>query len=65
MDIDQDRNRELPNSGSFEPSPPFDATQYRISLLEGIVRGEQVISDGRVVPHERARERMRRWLAHP
>lgn len=34
----------------------------RISILEGISRGELAIAEGRVVPHADARKRMARWL---
>jgi predicted transcriptional regulator len=34
----------------------------RIALLENIARGERAIEEGRVVPHEEAKRRMKRWL---
>jgi prevent-host-death family protein len=40
----------------------YDDLRRRISLLEGIARGERAIEDGRVVPHAKAKERMARWL---
>lgn len=40
----------------------YDALQRRMSLLEGIARGEKAIEDGRTVSHARARQRMARWL---
>jgi len=40
----------------------FDALQKRMSLLEGIARGERAIEDGRVVSHAQAKQRMARWL---
>lgn len=42
--------------------PSFEAMRDRISLLEGIARGEQAIEAGRVVTHEEAKKRMKRWL---
>jgi prevent-host-death family protein len=40
----------------------FEALNQRISLLEGIARGEQAIEQGRVLAHETAKSRMGRWL---
>jgi prevent-host-death family protein len=40
----------------------FEALQQRVSLLEGIARGERAIEQGRVVSHPKARARMARWL---
>ena len=41
----------------------FDGMQTRLSLLEGIARGEKAILEGRVIPHKEAKRRMARWLA--
>jgi prevent-host-death family protein len=41
----------------------FDALNQRISLLEGIARGEQAIDQGRILSHEDAKRRMGRWLS--
>lgn len=41
----------------------FEAMNERIALLENIARGERAIEEGRVVPHEEAKRRMKRWLA--
>lgn len=41
----------------------FDEMQTRLTLLEGIARGEKAILEGRVVSHQDARRRMARWLA--
>lgn len=35
----------------------------RLTLLEGIARGEKAIFEKRVVSHNEAKERMARWLA--
>jgi prevent-host-death family protein len=40
----------------------FDRLRDRVTLLEGIARGERAIADGRTVSHGRARARLRRWL---
>ena len=40
----------------------YDLMQQRMSLLEGIARGEMAIAEGRVVSHADARQRMARWL---
>ena len=41
----------------------FDQMQTRLSLLEGIARGEKAIFENRVVTHKEAKQRMSRWLA--
>ena len=40
----------------------FESLQRRMSLLEGIARGEKAIEEGRVVSHAQAKQRMARWL---
>ena len=40
----------------------YELMQQRMSLLEGIARGEMAIAEGRVVSHADARQRMVRWL---
>jgi prevent-host-death family protein len=40
----------------------FDALRRRVSLLEGIARGERAVVEGRTVSRAQARRRMRRWL---
>lgn len=40
----------------------YEAQQRRMSLLEGIARGEKAIEDGRTVTHAQAKRRMARWL---
>ncbi|MEI6809626.1 MAG: type II toxin-antitoxin system prevent-host-death family antitoxin [bacterium] len=40
----------------------FEAQQDRIRILEGIARGEQAAQEGRVLPHDLAKKRMKRWL---
>ena len=41
----------------------FSSMQKKISLLEGIARGEKAVQEGRVVSHAEARKKMSRWLA--
>lgn len=40
----------------------YGAMQQRISLLEGIARGEKAIEEGRTLSHAQAKQRMARWL---
>ena len=40
----------------------FEALQQRMTVLEGIARGEMAVAENRVVPHAEARKRMSRWL---
>jgi prevent-host-death family protein len=40
----------------------FEQLQQRLSLLEGIARGEKAVEEGRVLTHAAARRRMGRWL---
>lgn len=40
----------------------YELMQQRMTLLEGIARGEQAVAEGRVVTHAQARARLSRWL---
>ncbi len=40
----------------------YELMQTRISLLEGLARGEVAFSEGRVVSNTQAKERMSKWL---
>ena len=40
----------------------FETLQNRMTLLEGIARGEKAIEEGRGLTHEQAKQRMSRWL---
>jgi prevent-host-death family protein len=40
----------------------YEAQQRRMSLLEGIARGEKAIEEGRAVSHTQAKKRFARWL---
>jgi prevent-host-death family protein len=41
----------------------FELMQNRMSILEGIARGEQAIQENKVLTHEQAKRRMNKWLA--
>jgi prevent-host-death family protein len=41
----------------------FESMESRLSLLEGIARGEKAILENRILSHEDAKQRMARWLA--
>lgn len=40
----------------------FELMQQRLTVLEGIARGELAVADDRLVSHDEARERLGRWL---
>ncbi len=40
----------------------YELMQRRMTILEGIARGEQAVAEGRVVPHAQAKKRLARWL---
>ena len=40
----------------------FSAMNQKISLLQGIARGEKALLEGRVVSHVKAKQKMSRWL---
>lgn len=40
----------------------YEAQQRRMAILEGIARGEMALAEGRTVSHEKAKERLGRWL---
>lgn len=40
----------------------YETLQRRMTLLEGIARGEKAIEEGRVLSHAQAKKRMTRWL---
>jgi prevent-host-death family protein len=39
----------------------YETLNRRLSILEGIARGERAVEEGRVVTHSQARKRMARW----
>ncbi len=40
----------------------YEMMQQRMSVLEGIARGEQAIAEGRFASHAMAKKRLGRWL---
>ncbi|HET7664394.1 MAG TPA: type II toxin-antitoxin system Phd/YefM family antitoxin [Rhodanobacteraceae bacterium] len=40
----------------------YELMEQRMAVLEGIVRGEQALAEGRVASHVRARKCLDRWL---
>jgi prevent-host-death family protein len=40
----------------------YDSLLHRLSILEGIARGERTHAEGRVVSHAEVRRRLARWL---
>jgi len=40
----------------------YETLQQRMSLLEGIVGGENAVEEGRTLTHAQAKNRMNRWL---
>jgi len=40
----------------------YELMQQRMSVLEGIARGEQAVAEGRMATHTQARKRLARWL---
>lgn len=40
----------------------YETLQRRMSLLEGIARGERALEEGRTLSHAQAKQRMTRWL---
>jgi prevent-host-death family protein len=41
----------------------YEDMRGRLTLLEGIARGEKAILEKRVISHREAKQRMARWLA--
>lgn len=40
----------------------YEFMQNRLSLLEGIARGERALSDGKIISHSEAKDSMSKWL---
>ena len=40
----------------------YEFMQNRLSILEGIARGERALADGKVVSHSEAKDKMSKWL---
>jgi prevent-host-death family protein len=40
----------------------YELLQQRMSVLEGIARGEQAVAEGRILSNAQAKARLARWL---
>ncbi|MAX86144.1 MULTISPECIES: type II toxin-antitoxin system Phd/YefM family antitoxin [Thalassolituus] len=40
----------------------YEQLMTRMSILEGIARGEQAVKDGRVMSHSEAKDRLLKWM---
>ncbi|EGM76821.1 prevent-host-death family protein [Rheinheimera sp. A13L] len=40
----------------------YEFMQKRLSILEGIARGERALAEGKVVSHYAAKDKMSKWL---
>ncbi len=40
----------------------YEQLMTRMSILEGIARGEQAVKDGRVMSHGEAKDRLSKWM---
>ena len=40
----------------------YETLERRMTLLEGIARGERALDEGRTVTHAQAKQRLARWL---
>ncbi len=40
----------------------FELMKRRMTILEGIARGERAILENRIFSHDEAKEKMRKWL---
>ncbi len=40
----------------------YEQLMIRMSILEGIARGEQAVKDGRVMSHSDAQDRLSKWM---
>ncbi len=40
----------------------YEQLMTRMSILEGIARGEQAVKDGRIMSHSDARDRLSKWM---
>jgi prevent-host-death family protein len=66
-DVEQSREPILITQHGLPSAVLLDVESYRrlqqrMSLLEGIARGERAIEDGRVLTQAQAKVRMKRWL---
>ena len=51
----------LPNAYLLDVET-YQLMQQRITILEGIVLGEQALAEGRTATHVQAKKRLARWL---
>ena len=51
----------LPNAYLLDVET-YQLMQQRMTILEGIVRGEQALAEGRTATHLQAKKRLARWL---
>lgn len=40
----------------------YERLQFRMSVLEGIARGERAVEEGRTLTHDEAKAKLSRWL---
>jgi prevent-host-death family protein len=40
----------------------YERLQFRMSVLEGIARGERAVGEGRTLTHNEAKAKLSRWL---
>ena len=40
----------------------YEQLMTRMSILEGIARGEQAVKDGRIMSHSDAKDRLSKWM---
>ncbi|WP_027874043.1 type II toxin-antitoxin system Phd/YefM family antitoxin [Spongiibacter marinus] len=41
----------------------FESLQRRMTILEGIARGESAVQEGRTLTHNEAKAKMKKWLS--
>ena len=49
-------------SAYFRYVDNYEQLMTRMSILEGIARGEQAVKDGRVMSHSDAKDRLSKWM---
>jgi prevent-host-death family protein len=42
--------------------PTFEKLQARLRIMEGIARGEKAIQQGKTLSHQKAKQRLKKWL---
>ena len=66
-DIERDRQPILITQHGLPSAYLIDVESWRVqqermSILEGIARGEMAVAEGRALTHEQAGKRLARWL---